>query len=99
MDEIIDHKVDGNAVPKSEGLVRARNGAPTPRQTTKGWWLLARMKDHSTEWFKLKDLKESNPLEVAQCARDNQIEDEPAFIHHQEEGQDPSSNAEEIFPD
>ena len=59
--------------------MRTRNGAPTPRQTTKGWWLLARMKDHSTEWFKLKDLKESNPLEVAQCARDNQIEDEPAF--------------------
>ena len=81
LDEIIDHKVDGNAVPKSEGFVRTRNGAPTPRQTTKGWWLLARMKDHSTEWFRLKELKESNPLEVAQCARDNQIEDELACSH------------------
>ena len=40
LDEIIDHKVDGNAVPRSEGFVRTRNGAPTPRQTTKGWWLL-----------------------------------------------------------
>ena len=44
LDEIIDHKADGNAVPKSEGFVRTRNGAPTPKQTTKGWWLLARLK-------------------------------------------------------
>ena len=79
LDEIIDHKTDGHAVPRSEGYTRTSNGAPTPRQTTKGWWLLARLKDHSTQWFKLKDLKESNPLEVTQYARDNQIEDEPAF--------------------
>ena len=50
-----------------------------PKQTTRGWKLLVRTKDHSTEWHKLKDLKESNPLEVAQCAVDNKLEDEPAF--------------------
>ena len=31
------------------------------------------------EWFKLKDLKESDPLEVAQYAVDNQLQDAPAF--------------------
>ena len=41
--------------------------------------MLARLKDHSTEWFGLKDLKESNPIEVAEYAVNNKLEDEPAF--------------------
>jgi hypothetical protein len=36
-------------------------------------------KDETTTWVPLKDLKESNPIEVAQYAVDNKIESEPAF--------------------
>ena len=79
LDEIIDHKTDETAVPKSDGYVRGANNSKVPKKTTKGWKLLVRLKDHSTEWFKLKDLKESNPLEVAQYAVDNKLDDEPAF--------------------
>ena len=79
LDEIIEHKTDRHAVSKEDGHKRGPNGTVVPRETTKGWWLLARLKDHTTQWFKLKDLKESNPLEVAQYAVDNKIDDEPAF--------------------
>ena len=79
LDEIIDHKTDGHAVTKENGFIEKPGGNRVPKQTTKGWWLLARLKDHSTQWFKLKDLKESNPLQVAEYVKNNQLEDEPAF--------------------
>ena len=79
LDEIIDHKCDDTAVKRKDGFVRGPNGSRVPKQTTKGWWLLVRLKDHTTEWYKLKDIKESNPLEVAQYAVDNKLDDEPAF--------------------
>ncbi len=48
-------------------------------QTTKGWQLLVWFKDQSTAWFKLKDLKESNPVEVAGYAASNGLAEEAAF--------------------
>ena len=50
------------------------------RRTTKGWQLLLQWKDGSTSWTPLKDLKESNPVEVAEYAVANKIANEPAFI-------------------
>ena len=48
--------------------------------TTKGWKLLCSWKDGSSSWVPLKDLKESNPIEVAEYAVANKISEEPAFI-------------------
>ena len=79
LDEIIDHRRDDTAIDAADGFVPGPNGSKVPKQTTRGWWLLVRLKDHTTEWYKLKDMKESNPLEVAQYAIDNKLEDEPAF--------------------
>jgi len=70
LDEIIDHKMDSTALPPD---------VASKAETTKGWWLLLRLKDQSTQWHKLKDLKESNPVEVAQYAVRNNLQDEPAF--------------------
>ena len=50
------------------------------RRTTKNWQLLVQWKDGSTSWTPLKDLKESNPVEVAEYAVANKIANEPAFI-------------------
>ena len=47
--------------------------------TTRGWSLLVQWKDGSTSWEKLKDLKASNPVEVAEYAVANRLVDEPAF--------------------
>jgi hypothetical protein len=40
---------------------------------------LVSWKDGSTDWIPLKDLKESNPVEVAKYAVANKIAEEPAF--------------------
>ena len=49
------------------------------KPTTKGWELLVSWKDGSSSWVKLKDLKNSNPVEVAEYAVANRIQEEPAF--------------------
>eukprot|EP00979_Chaetoceros_neogracilis_P016060 scaffold6898_cov247-Chaetoceros_neogracile.AAC.1 len=47
--------------------------------TTAGWKLEVEWKDGSVDWVPLKDLKASNPLELAEYAVANEIDDEPAF--------------------
>jgi hypothetical protein len=79
MQEITDHKVDGNAVTKDDGFTVLKNGERKPRMTTKGWKLSVLWKDGTSTWVPLKDLKESNPLEVAEYAVANKIAEEPAF--------------------
>jgi hypothetical protein len=79
MKEITDHKVDGNAVCKDDGFTTGKNGKRKPCMTTKGWKLLVSWKDGSTTWVPLKDLKELNPIEVAEYAVANKIVEEPAF--------------------
>jgi hypothetical protein len=49
------------------------------KQTTAGWELEVEWKDGSTSWLPLKELKETNIVNVAQYAVDSQIEYEPAF--------------------
>ena len=36
-------------------------------------------RDGSSDWVALKDLKESYPVELAVYAKENSLEDEPAF--------------------
>ena len=79
VDEIIDHRSNKQAVTRANGFVRGPNGSQKPRKTTKGWELCVRWKDGSTEWVPLKEMKESNPLQVADYAEANQIAAEPAF--------------------
>ena len=76
IDELISHKKTNDAVSKNDGFYP---GTRHPKRTTVGWKLEVLFKDGSTSWIPLKDLKESNPLEVAEYAVANQIADEPAF--------------------
>jgi hypothetical protein len=47
---------------------------------TRGWFLLVQWRDGSVVWWEnLKDLKASNPVEVAEYAVVNQLVKEPAF--------------------
>ena len=77
--DITDHRKDKDAVPISEGTVRSSNGNLRKKQTTKGWWLLVEFNNGTSEWMPLKDLKESNPIEVAEYVKRNGLEEEPAF--------------------
>ena len=78
LDEIQDHRKDGTALTEQDAYVyRGHNKHRKP--TTKGWELLVAWKDGSNSWVKLKDIKDSNPVEVAEYAVANRIQDEPAF--------------------
>jgi hypothetical protein len=46
---------------------------------TQGWQLLCQWKDGSTNWVALKDMKHSYPVQVADYAIANQIDDQPTF--------------------
>ena len=78
-DGIIDYKKDDTAVDKADRFLVTKRGKRKLRQTTVGWKLLVAWKDGSETWIPLKDLKESNPVEVAEFARARGIDDEPAF--------------------
>ena len=79
LDEISDHKSDGHAIQKEDGYFTGRNGNKHKKKTTRGWHLLVNWKDGTSEWVALKDLKHSNPVELAEYAVRNKISDEPAF--------------------
>ena len=78
IDEIIDHKSDQTAIQKEHGYYNV-GGTTRRKRTTRGWRLLVRWKDGTTSWGHLKDVKNSNPLELAEYAVANSISIEPAF--------------------
>jgi hypothetical protein len=79
LQEIIDHKKDDLAVKMKDMWITSINGNKSIHLTTKGWKLCVVWRDGSTSWEPLKDLKESNPLQVAEYAVANDIDNEPAF--------------------
>ena len=79
LDEITNHRREAGAVCASDGYVRSSNGNMVPRKTTKGWKLEVTWKNGETSWIPLKDLKVSNPIELAEYAVANRVDGEPAF--------------------
>ena len=79
IDEIEDHRVLEDAIPKSQGTYRTASGITKKKRTTRGWDIYVRWKDGSGDWVTLKDLKESYPVQLADYAIANGIQDEPAF--------------------
>lgn len=78
--EISGHRKDpGVAISRDNGFTVSSNGNKVPKRTTKGWSLQVEWKGGEQEWIPLKDLKTSNPVEVAEYAVANQIDEEPAF--------------------
>ena len=85
LEEIIDHRVDSTALPIKDSHYFTKNGLKRKKRTTRGWELCVAWKDGSTDWVKLKDLKESFPIKIAEYAIRVNIAHEPAFawwVHH-----------------
>ena len=76
---ISDHKFDENFIPKEQGWTTLPNGARKRVITTAGCHLLVEWDNGTSDWVELKDLKQSNPIEVAEYAVSAGIADEPAF--------------------
>jgi len=79
MDGIIGHKKNDHALEGDDAFVVTRRGQRKLRQTTRGWDFQVQWRDGTTQWIPLKDLKESNPVDVAEYAVARGIADEPAF--------------------
>lgn len=79
MDDIIDHRKNENAISRDNKYINTHRGRKL-RKSTQGWDMKILWKDGSTSWIPLKELKESNPVEIAEYAMANKIDDESAFI-------------------
>jgi hypothetical protein len=77
--EIVDHRKDATAYTLDQGWMQTHSGKKTRQKTTKGWQLLVSWKHGTTDWLPLKELKASNPIELAEFAAVNKISEEPAF--------------------
>ena len=77
--EIIDHDKDDTALtmPDQKGQ-QPGTGGKLPK-TTRGWHINVEMADDSTHWVAMRDVKEANPVELAEYAVANGIDREPAF--------------------
>jgi hypothetical protein len=78
LDEIIDH-CNGSAIAPDNLYVTNHNCNQYMQCTTKGWKQSVQCKDESVSWLPLKDLKESDPVKVAEYAVANKLVHKPAF--------------------
>ncbi len=76
---ILDHRREGNAVSKGQMYITTRTGQKKLRQSTVGWKFLVEFTNGRKQWMQLSDLKESNPVDVAEYVTARKIEDEVAF--------------------
>ena len=78
-DEIVDVRTDGTQVLQQDAFVTTSSGTQRRVITTKGWEVNLKWKDGSTTWNKLKDIKDSYPVQLAEYAVENRVSEEPAF--------------------
>ena len=76
---IVSHRKDKNALDKAEGHTISPNGRKVLKHTTKGWYFEVEWADGTTSWTSLKELKHSNPVELAQYCERCDLLDEPAI--------------------
>ena len=76
---VVDHRRQGNAVSKGNRYVTTRDGRKKLRKSTAGWDFKVKFTSGREQWMQLKDLKEINPVEVAEYVAARGLDDEVAF--------------------
>ena len=76
---ISSHRKNDTAVEKTDGWYTTDNNIKKRKITTKGWEFLVDWSDGSQSWLPLYNIKQSNPIEAAEYAVAEGIQDEPAF--------------------
>ena len=77
--EVTDHNKYDSDISKVNGFIKYISGNLKRKRTTSVWKVLVEWKDGSVDWVPLKDLKQSNPVKLAERAVENEISDEPEF--------------------
>ena len=79
MEDIIEFRTNDDALTDDEESTVLLNGKQHPIATTKGWSFLVQWKRGEATWVPLKDLKKSNPIELAEFAVSRKLDKKPAF--------------------
>ena len=79
LEGILYHSKDNRAIEKKDKYFVSKRGRRSMRKTTVGWKFNINWRDVTTKWVSLKDLKESNPIKVAEYVTACNIQEEPAF--------------------
>ena len=77
--EVTDHKKVYSDIAKVDGFTESSSGDLHQKRTICGWKLFMEWKYGSVDWIIIKDLKQSNPVDMSEYAVVNEISDEPAF--------------------
>ena len=67
-DEIVDVRTDGTQVLQQDAFVNTSSRTQRQVITTKSWKVNLKWKDGSTTWNKLKDIKDSYPVQLTEYA-------------------------------
>ena len=78
-DEIVDVRTDGTQGLQQDAFVTTSSRMQHQVITTNGWEVNIKWKDGSTTWNKLKYIKDSYPVQLAEYAVENRVLEEPAF--------------------
>jgi hypothetical protein len=78
LQDIVGHNTDGQVVDSADMYIKVGSNTQISK-TTKGWHLCVEWKDGTTSWERLADLKQSDPVEVAEYAATKNLHDEPYF--------------------
>ena len=79
LESILDHRKDENALTEKDAWFTTKLGRKKRRITTKGWSFLIQWRDGSVDWLTMRELKVSFPVELAEYAKSQGIDHEPAF--------------------
>ena len=79
LDEIVDIRNDGSQLKEENAFVVSANGVKRRIETTRGWEVCLKWKDGTTTWNKLKDVKDSYPIQLAEYALENRLDNKAVF--------------------
>ena len=74
---IIDTRTDGTQTLQKDAFVITKSGTKRRKNTAKGLEVCIQWKDGSTTWNKLKDIKDSYPVQMAKYEVENRNLEEP----------------------
>ena len=79
LDDIIGHRFNSDCIAEDDGWYTTPQGARRRVITTRGCDLNILWRDGTSSWIPLKDMKEANPLEVAEYATLHGLGNHPVF--------------------
>ena len=78
-DDIVDVRTYGTLLLQPDAFITTSSGTQHQVTTTKGWEVNLKWKDGSTTWKKLKDIKDSYPVQLVEYVVENRVSEKPAF--------------------